>query len=261
MVVGARRPLVLLPAAHAALLEPDEWAAVLAHERAHVERRDGAQQLAQRVLEALLWPHPAVWRLGARLRTERELCCDALAVSRTGEPGTLARALVRLAELHAAAPGAACARPVGIAAAVGPLRARIEALLAPAPVLGGRPAVVASGMVASALLVSGVAAVAVAARTAPSSERLVGAALQRPHVPGRLVTVDARDPFGTFRVRLLNGRVSGAYVGGRRVPAARLQAVRDTLVIAATSAAPERRLAVDPRGRIRWTPPASAATP
>ena len=260
MVVGARRPLVLLPAAHAGRLDADEWAAVLAHERAHVERRDCAQQLVQRVLEASCWPHPAVWRLGARLRAERERCCDAHAVSRTARPDALARALVRLAELHAATSSTIRVRPEGgVAAAVGPLRTRIEALLAPVPVHRGLRASTTSGVVASALLALGSGGVMVAAHTAPRSDRLVSAALRHAHVPGRLVTVDAHDPYGTFRVRLLNGRVSGTYVGGRRVPAARLRTVRDTLVIAATSAAPERRLAVDPRGRIQWTPAAASA--
>ena len=40
--------------------------------------------LLQRVVETLLFYHPAVWWLSRRLRAERELCCDELAVAVTG---------------------------------------------------------------------------------------------------------------------------------------------------------------------------------
>src|SRR5690606_9531729 len=69
----------------------------LAHELAHIRRHDLWINLLQRVVETLLFHHPAVWWLSARLRRERELCCDELAVRLTGQPIGYARALEHVA--------------------------------------------------------------------------------------------------------------------------------------------------------------------
>ncbi len=51
----------------------------------------------QRIVETLLFYHPAVWWLSNRLCSERELCCDELAVKATGERLTYASALEKAA--------------------------------------------------------------------------------------------------------------------------------------------------------------------
>ena len=93
MAVGYLRPLVLLPAAMVTQMQPEMLEAVIAHELAHIRRFDLWINLAQRVIETLLFFHPAVWWLSNRLRSERELCCDELAVRATGERLTYASAL------------------------------------------------------------------------------------------------------------------------------------------------------------------------
>jgi beta-lactamase regulating signal transducer with metallopeptidase domain/protein involved in polysaccharide export with SLBB domain len=85
MVVGLWRPVVLLPLAWAMEMPPDALAAVIAHELAHVRRWDLWVSLAQRLLETLLFYHPAVWWLSHRVSLERELCTDELAVAATGQ--------------------------------------------------------------------------------------------------------------------------------------------------------------------------------
>src|SRR6185295_7614317 len=50
----------------------------------------------QRCLEAILFYHPAVWWLSARVRTEREHCCDDLAVQLCGDRLMYAEALLEL---------------------------------------------------------------------------------------------------------------------------------------------------------------------
>lgn len=93
LALGYLRPMVLLPASLVTQMPADMLEAVIAHELAHIRRLDLWVNLAQHVVETLLFYHPAVWWLSSRLRSERELCCDELAVQATGERLTYASAL------------------------------------------------------------------------------------------------------------------------------------------------------------------------
>ncbi len=101
--MGFLRPVVLLPAALATGMPPEMLEAVIAHELAHIHRLDLWVSLAQRVVETLLFYHPAVWWLSHRLRAERELCCDELAVKATGQRLTYASALENAGRIRLAA--------------------------------------------------------------------------------------------------------------------------------------------------------------
>jgi hypothetical protein len=87
-----------LPAAALMALSPEQLEAVLAHELAHVRRADYLWNLIQTMVETLLFFHPAVWWLGRRLRQQRELCCDDVAVQSCADPLVYATALLRLEE-------------------------------------------------------------------------------------------------------------------------------------------------------------------
>ncbi|SNC75006.1 Signal transducer regulating beta-lactamase production, contains metallopeptidase domain [Hymenobacter gelipurpurascens] len=100
VVVGHLRPVVLLPLGTVTGLSQTYLEAILAHELAHVARRDYLMNLVQSVAETLFFYHPAVWFITACLRTERENCCDDAATALVGgNPLTVARALAALAEL------------------------------------------------------------------------------------------------------------------------------------------------------------------
>jgi beta-lactamase regulating signal transducer with metallopeptidase domain len=101
ITVGALRAMVLLPLSAITLLGPDELEMVLAHELAHVRRADFLCNLAQTFVETLFFFHPAVWWIGNRVRHERELCCDDLALKICPNPVTYATALFRLEEQRA----------------------------------------------------------------------------------------------------------------------------------------------------------------
>jgi TonB family protein len=96
VTVGALRGAVILPKC---LLEEDareDLEAALAHEMAHVSRRDYLWNL---ICEWLLVPvafHPITRLVKRRLAEARELACDELA-SRTLDPSQYARSLVRIA--------------------------------------------------------------------------------------------------------------------------------------------------------------------
>ncbi|BDU74695.1 M56 family metallopeptidase [Mesoterricola silvestris] len=100
MVIGWIRPVILVPAAALAGLDPAALEAVLAHELAHVRRHDYLVNLMQSVVEALFFYHPAAWWISRQIRTEREHCCDDAAVELCGDPILYARALERLEDLR-----------------------------------------------------------------------------------------------------------------------------------------------------------------
>ena len=100
VVVGWTAPVILLPASVATGLTPAQLRAVLAHEMAHICRHDYLVNVFQTLAESLLFYHPAVWWLSARLRDEREHCCDELAAEACQDKLVVAQALVRLAAIE-----------------------------------------------------------------------------------------------------------------------------------------------------------------
>ncbi len=104
MAFGFFKPLILLPVGMANQLTPAEVEAVLAHELAHLARRDWLFNLLQMFIEAVFYFHPAVWWMSAIIRTERENCCDDAAVGLTGNRLAYAKTLARLQDLARTAP-------------------------------------------------------------------------------------------------------------------------------------------------------------
>ncbi len=102
-LVGVVRPMVLLPASLVTGLAPEQFAAIISHELVHIRRYDLLVNLLQRMIESLLFFHPVVWYLSRRISREREVCCDDLVVTSGYEPMDYAAALLRMAELCAAA--------------------------------------------------------------------------------------------------------------------------------------------------------------
>ena len=123
---GWGRPTVLLPARSGAWGE-ERARAVLAHEIAHLRRRDAwTQALAQAAL-AVHWPNPLAWAAYRRLRAEREQACDDAVLASGASPPSYAAHLVAVArEIRAARPA-----PAVLAALVAPdeLEARVRAVL------------------------------------------------------------------------------------------------------------------------------------
>jgi protein involved in polysaccharide export with SLBB domain len=173
-VVGALRPVLLFPATALTGLTPGQLRALLAHELAHVRRHDYAANLLQTMLQTLLFYHPAVWWASARMREEREYCCDDVAAAASGDRVTYARALAAMEELRAL--------PVRLALAArgGSLLRRVQRLLGVAPSPGmnrGRN----RSLVAAALAVA-FAAIPLAAPQLGAAPP-AGAAASRPAVP------------------------------------------------------------------------------
>jgi uncharacterized protein (TIGR03435 family) len=98
LVIGCLRPIVVLPIVAMSQLNAAQVEAILAHELAHVRRHDYFVNLMQTLAETLLFYHPAIWWLSARIRDEREHCCDDVALAVCGDRVGYAAALVELEE-------------------------------------------------------------------------------------------------------------------------------------------------------------------
>lgn len=104
MVVGYFKPIVLLPIGTINALEVAEVEAILAHELAHIYRHDYLVNLLQSIIEVLFFYHPAIWWVSKIVRTERENSCDDVALSVTGSPLIIAKALANLEALRLSSP-------------------------------------------------------------------------------------------------------------------------------------------------------------
>jgi TonB family protein len=125
---GVIAPVILLPTS-ASTWPPDRIQLVLAHEMAHLVRRDWLIQLLAETLRAVNWFNPLFWIACARLRRESEHACDDI-VLELGTGGTAyASHLVDLARCFSAhgrtwLPAPSIARP-------STLERRVRALLNP----------------------------------------------------------------------------------------------------------------------------------
>jgi beta-lactamase regulating signal transducer with metallopeptidase domain len=124
---GIRRPEVCLPGSMVRDSAPEQLRSVLAHELAHIVRRDQAWLLAARLAEGIFFFQPLV-RLARRCYQETaEFICDDEAVRQTGERVPLARSLHEMARKRVSTPTALTIP--GISGKGSPLNRRIEMIL------------------------------------------------------------------------------------------------------------------------------------
>ncbi|HMH13014.1 MAG TPA: M56 family metallopeptidase [Edaphobacter sp.] len=98
LTMGVFRSLILLPVSTLTALNAEQIEVVLAHELAHIRRADYLWNMLQSTIETLFFFHPAVWWVSNKLRQQRELCCDDVALACCSDPLVYATALLRLEE-------------------------------------------------------------------------------------------------------------------------------------------------------------------
>jgi beta-lactamase regulating signal transducer with metallopeptidase domain len=145
-VAGILYSRICLPQGIEQLLTAPELEAVLLHEITHARRRDNLLRLVHEVVQCLLWFHPLVWLVGARVALYRELSCDESVLQRS-RGGLLVSALAKLA-LHENT-------PVLRSAATALVSERLERLLAPALPAPRRLANIVAGAAFVGLLLGG----------------------------------------------------------------------------------------------------------
>ena len=174
LLYGLRRPVVLIPPHWLESLSDAEMRALLAHEVAHVKRRDCFANLLQRLAEIPLFFHPGAWFASRRITGAREELADVWALARSGDPATYARSLAAAAERANARLAVAS---VGVAENKSTLCRRVEEIMnGEQRRRVGRPAAVALGAI---LLATAVAAAMVVTEVAESQVR-PGAGACRP---------------------------------------------------------------------------------
>jgi TonB family protein len=97
---GWRKPVVLLPATFPAL-EPQVQEAILCHEIMHVRRGDWLFTVAEELVRAVFWFHPAIWWLLGEIGLAREQEVDRLAIEITHEREEYMDALLAIAGARA----------------------------------------------------------------------------------------------------------------------------------------------------------------
>ena len=95
---GFFRPAIVFPAWLLPQLSPEEMKVILLHELAHVQRWDDWTNLAQKIVKAVFFFHPAVWWIESRLMLEREMACDDIVLAQTASPRAYASSLISFAE-------------------------------------------------------------------------------------------------------------------------------------------------------------------
>ncbi|WP_119078692.1 M56 family metallopeptidase [Chitinophaga alhagiae] len=97
LTAGFLKPCIFIPLGLLARLPADQVEAVLLHELAHIRRKDYLVNIVQSFVESIFFFNPALLWISARLREEREACCDDIALAHTPHQGSYLQALVAFA--------------------------------------------------------------------------------------------------------------------------------------------------------------------
>ena len=200
---GAINPVILLPS------NADSWSAervslVLAHEMAHLARRDWLTQLAAEVVRAIHWFNPLFWLACARLRQESEHASDDVVLDLGFGRTSYATHLVDLARAFSAhgrtwLPAPSIARP-------STLQRRVRAMLNPHT--NRRPQSIARRLAVAMLMAALALPIASASQGSatpsgtvsdPSGRLIPGVAVRLSAVEGEAVYQIQTDAQGAFQ--------------------------------------------------------------
>lgn len=164
VTAGLMRPAILLPADAPAWSE-EKLAAVLAHERAHVARRDPLWRFIGRAAAAVSWYHPLAWLASAAIERIAEETADRQAITETGDRHQYADILLDLLRSMSGQHRRVLAAPMLDGRAVG---ARINAILQPEH---HRRSPIVTRIVLAALVTGSVSVMGLTSPAAPAPER------------------------------------------------------------------------------------------
>ena len=97
-IVGIVRPVLVWPAGISRHLDDAHLDTIIAHELAHVRRRDNLAAAIHMVVETVFWFHPLVWWLGSRMIEERERACDEEVLQVCSRPHVYAESILKVCQ-------------------------------------------------------------------------------------------------------------------------------------------------------------------
>lgn len=156
LTIGVLAPRITLPPSWRQWTS-QKLRAVLAHEMAHVQRRDSLVSLLAHLNRCVFWFHPLAWWLERKLATTAEHACDDAGIQAVGEPRQYAEILLDLADAVRSNGGRHSWQGIGIDG-TGMLGQRIDRILRSNLISGvsrSRKAMVACGCAAVIILVAG----------------------------------------------------------------------------------------------------------
>jgi TonB family protein len=99
VTVGVARQVLLVPPDFLTGLEEREFEALVAHEFAHMRRRDFAKNLVYEMVSLPVNYHPLLWLTRLRVAESREMVCDRMAAEAVAGRERYLRCLLRLASM------------------------------------------------------------------------------------------------------------------------------------------------------------------
>jgi TonB family protein len=114
VTVGVARQVMLVPPEFLEGVSESEMEAVLAHEFAHMRRRDFAKNLMYEALSLPVAYHPVLWLTRLRLAESREMVCDRMAADALRGRERYVRSLLRLASMLSDRPPTRILHAIGI---------------------------------------------------------------------------------------------------------------------------------------------------
>jgi|GEM_PF-4437679 beta-lactamase regulating signal transducer with metallopeptidase domain len=98
---GIFKATIILPLAHINQLSPAEIESILAHELAHIIRKDYLMNMLVTLVKAMFYFHPGVWWIVQLIESEREKCTDELALKIcSNDPVIYAKTLLNVQEMQ-----------------------------------------------------------------------------------------------------------------------------------------------------------------
>lgn len=114
VTLGLREPVLLVPEGFVADCAPQDLLAALAHECAHMKRRDFQKNLFYEVASLVLAFHPVIWILKIHIAETREMICDEMATEGLIDSRRYTDSLLRLATMVAVGPRVSTTHAIGI---------------------------------------------------------------------------------------------------------------------------------------------------
>jgi bla regulator protein blaR1 len=104
LVAGHFKPVILVPLGILTRLSPAEVEAVLLHELAHIRRHDYLINIVQRLTSIIFFFNPGLLWLSSLIRSERENCCDDIAILHTNNKQQFIEALISVKQHSLSSP-------------------------------------------------------------------------------------------------------------------------------------------------------------